>query len=180
MVGSAHSLLMSKEEAAAACKLERLRALGALKSQLVYCSTCASPLKYRSFTAHPCFKEAVARLGKWRARQVIKRLSTPPPPTSSRSVHEDSLASPPWVEERGESGGEGLESSVEVSAKPLQAKRKRAPSTWENERRVSARQGDSESPGNPPGNESAVLNDLEDFGARSDSLSTSCMTYSII
>ncbi len=154
---------MSKEEAAA-CKLERLRALGALKSQLVYCSACASPLKYRSFTAHPCFKEAVARLGKWRARQVIKRLSTPPP-TSSRSVLEDSLASPPWVEERDEGEGEGLESSVDVSTKPLQVKRKRAPSTSETERRVAARQGDSESPGNPPGNESAVLNDLEDFGA---------------
>ncbi len=58
----------------------RLDALASLKASTCYCSECAAELRFRSFTSHPCFKEAVARHGKQKARQLVQRLSHPPGP----------------------------------------------------------------------------------------------------
>src|SRR4051812_15037633 len=59
---------------------DRLEALKALKASVCYCSKCGARLKYRSFTAHPCFKVAVAKYGRQRARQSVQRLTAPPAP----------------------------------------------------------------------------------------------------
>src|SRR4051794_6992502 len=85
-------------EASAARKREPLQSLDNIKSQLCFCSVCGSRMKFRSFTAHPCFKEAVVRLGKWRARQVVKRLSEPPK-TSEPWAPEQRVDNPPWLVE---------------------------------------------------------------------------------
>src|SRR4051812_27247930 len=61
-------------------KQMRLNALASLKASTCYCSECAAELRFRSFTSHPCFKEAVARDGKQKARQLVQRLSQPPGP----------------------------------------------------------------------------------------------------
>src|SRR5215212_10025993 len=58
----------------------RLLALAVLKASTCYCSECGAELRFRSFTSHPCFKEAIARHGKWKARQLVVRLSDPPAP----------------------------------------------------------------------------------------------------
>lgn len=68
-------------------KEARLAALKALKATTCFCSECGSKLRFRSFKAHPCYKEAVQRHGKWRASQRVYRLDEPPsspsPPTSA-------------------------------------------------------------------------------------------------
>lgn len=149
---------MSAEEGVASRKAERLRALAALKSQLCYCSACASPLKFRSFTAHPCFKEAVARLGKWRARQVIRRLSTPPSTPSTSTSPPQLVELPPY--------DEALENESSGDPNRSLRKRKRSPSASEVERRVAARKDDGEPSGIVPTTaESALRDDLDDFGA---------------
>ncbi len=58
----------------------RLNALASLKASTCYCSECGAELRFRSFTSHPCFKEAVARHGKQKARQLVQRLAHPPGP----------------------------------------------------------------------------------------------------
>jgi len=57
---------------------ERLRALAHLKSTLCYCSSCGAPLRFASFSVHPCYRKAVELLGVYRARQTVRRLPSPP------------------------------------------------------------------------------------------------------
>jgi hypothetical protein len=77
-------------------KAQRLLALDELKSQLCYCSACGTRLKFRSFTVHPCFKEAVKRFGKSRARQVVKRLSEPQVVTGAPTMTDIVTENPLW------------------------------------------------------------------------------------
>lgn len=56
----------------------RLTLLKQKKQEHFYCSVCAKRLKFASFTSHPCYKDAVKKVGKYRARQTIRRLRTPP------------------------------------------------------------------------------------------------------
>ncbi len=60
-------------------KEERLATLAALKATSCYCSECGSELRFRSFKAHPCYKEAVRQHGKWKAGRLVYRLPSPAP-----------------------------------------------------------------------------------------------------
>jgi hypothetical protein len=56
----------------------RLAKLRQLKLSTCYCSECGATLKYATFAVHPCFREAVARLGRHKARLSVRRLEAPP------------------------------------------------------------------------------------------------------
>jgi hypothetical protein len=57
---------------------ERLEALKTLQATTCFCSECGKRLRYSSFKAHPCFLLAVERHGRYRARQLVFRMETPP------------------------------------------------------------------------------------------------------
>lgn len=59
-------------------KEERLAHLTSLKATTCYCSVCGAKLRYSSFPVHPCFRDAVARLGRYAARAIVRRLQQPP------------------------------------------------------------------------------------------------------
>lgn len=76
---------------------QRLQHLAQIKSTVCYCSECGNQLKFRSFSVHPCFTRAVSQHGKYRARQLVKRLNQRPEAEQSRHVSHSvpSLAPPP-------------------------------------------------------------------------------------
>lgn len=59
-------------------KKRRLEQLNARKVSICYCSACGKQLKYRSFTAHPCYKAAAAQFGRTSAKQHVWRMNEAP------------------------------------------------------------------------------------------------------
>ena len=57
---------------------DRLEALKRLQATTCFCSECGKRLRYSSFKSHPCFLLAVQRHGRYRARQLVFRVETPP------------------------------------------------------------------------------------------------------
>jgi len=53
---------------------QRLAALESLKRTFCFCSECGKKLRYRSFSAHPCYYMAVERYGTYVARLHVQRL----------------------------------------------------------------------------------------------------------
>jgi len=64
------------EESDADAQRQRLERLRKMKSTKCLCSRCGAKLKYASFTAHPCFKQALLRYGKYEARMRVYRVSS--------------------------------------------------------------------------------------------------------
>lgn len=64
------------EESAVEAQRQRLQRLQKVKSTNCFCSRCGAKLKYASFTAHPCFKQALLRYGKYEARMRVYRVSS--------------------------------------------------------------------------------------------------------
>ena len=64
------------EESEAVAQRQRLERLQKIKSTKCLCSRCGAKLKYASFTAHPCFKQALLRYGKYEARMRVYRVSS--------------------------------------------------------------------------------------------------------
>jgi hypothetical protein len=57
---------------------QRLFALQELKRSICFCSECGKQLRYRSFSAHPCYYLAVKRYGTYKARLRVRRLEQAP------------------------------------------------------------------------------------------------------
>ncbi len=64
------------EESDVDAQRQRLERLQKIKSTKCLCSRCGAKLKYASFTAHPCFKQALLRYGKYEARMRVYRVSS--------------------------------------------------------------------------------------------------------